>query len=174
MASNHASSSALRLAAGSARQCGSAALAASIARRVPSAPTSGMLPTTSPFAGLRTASADPSVTHAPPIYAASLKSAASFSSSRRSVFVRSASAIPSSYRRAAAFCAQDIGGPLRRVPDEKTHLWMTRLDVDGDPLLAQFLGRRRTNRRDRHRRQALPHSWLDVHLARDVEKMDDL
>src|SRR4029077_13221826 len=82
--------------------------------------------------------------------------------------------MPSSYRRAAAFCAEDIRGTLRGVPDEETHLWMARLDVDGNPLLAELLRRRGPNRRDRHRGEALPHSWLHIHLAGDLEKMDDL
>src|SRR5213075_2737324 len=139
MALNQASSSALRLAAGHARHSGNAALAASIARRVSAAPRSGMLPTTSPLAGLRTASVAAPVTHSPLMYAACLKSAASFSSSPRSVFVRSASAMASSYRPAATFCAQDIAGALRRIANEIPHLWVARFDVDGNSLLAQFL-----------------------------------
>jgi len=55
-------------------------------------PRSGIWPTISPFAGLRTGSVGPPLTHSPPMYAASLKRARSFSNSPISVFVRTASA----------------------------------------------------------------------------------
>ena len=38
----------------------------------------------------------------------------------------------------AAFKTKDLAGALGGVSDQEPHLWVACLDVDRDPLLAQF------------------------------------
>ena len=69
-----------------------------------------MWPTISPLAGFRTASVAPAAHPFAADVSGLLEERGVVQQlARDAVFERSASAMPSSYRRAAAFCAQDIG-----------------------------------------------------------------
>jgi hypothetical protein len=82
--------------------------------------------------------------------------------------------MPSSYRRAAAFAAKDRGSVLRRLSDQKAHLWVGCFDVDGNSLLAQFFRRCRPNRGDGDRLETPANRIFDIALAGNREEMNDL